>query len=130
MGKYFGTDGIRAVAGQFPLVDEFVTKLGYVALRELQRSSQAKHLKPQVIIAQDSRISGPQILEALQKGIRASGANVISIGISPTPSVAYLVKQTGSLCGIVISASHNPAEFNGIKFFNSDGFKLSDELPK
>ena len=83
MGKYFGTDGIRAVAGQFPLVDDFVTKLGYVALCELQKSAQAKHLKPQVIIAQDSRISGPQILDALQKGIRASGANVISIGISP-----------------------------------------------
>ncbi|MBQ3667296.1 MAG: phosphoglucosamine mutase [Elusimicrobiaceae bacterium] len=128
MGKYFGTDGIRAVAGQFPLVDDFVTKLGYVALRELQKSAQAKHLKPQVIIAQDSRISGPQILDALQKGIRASGANVISIGISPTPSVAYLVKQTGSLCGVVISASHNPAEFNGIKFFTNHGTKLPEDL--
>ena len=81
-----------------------------------------------MIIAQDSRISGPQILEALQKGIRASGANVISIGISPTPSVAYLVKQTGSLCGIVISASHNPAEFNGIKFFTNNGTKLPEKL--
>ncbi len=128
MGKYFGTDGIRAVAGQFPLVDEFITKLGYVALRELQQTEQSAHLKPQVIIAQDSRISGPKILTALEKGIRASGANVISIGISPTPSVAYLVKQTGSLCGIVISASHNPAEFNGIKFFTNHGTKLPEEL--
>lgn len=128
MGKYFGTDGIRAVAGQFPLVDEFITKLGYVALRELQQTEQSAHLKPQVIIAQDSRISGPKILTALEKGIRASGVNVISIGISPTPSVAYLVKQTGSLCGIVISASHNPAEFNGIKFFTNHGTKLPEEL--
>lgn len=128
MGKYFGTDGIRAVAGQFPLVDDFITKLGYVALRELQQAEHASHLKPQVIIAQDSRISGPQILAALEKGIRASGANVISIGVSPTPSVAYLVKQTGSLCGIVISASHNPAEFNGIKFFTNHGTKLPEEL--
>ncbi len=128
MGKYFGTDGIRAVAGQFPLVDDFIIKLGYVALRELQQTQPTSHLKPQVIIAQDSRISGPQILTALEKGIRASGANVISIGVSPTPSVAYLVKKTGSLCGIVISASHNPAEFNGIKFFTNHGTKLPEEL--
>lgn len=128
MGKYFGTDGIRAVAGQFPLVDDFIYKLGYVALRELQAYSHDKNLKAQVIIAQDSRISGPSILQALEKGIRASGINVISVGVSPTPSVAYLVKQTGSLCGIVISASHNPAEFNGIKFFTNHGTKLPEEL--
>lgn len=128
MGKYFGTDGIRAVAGKFPLVDDFITKLGYVALRELQAQPSSVHLKPQVIIAQDSRASGPQILKALARGIQASGVNVISIGISPTPSVAYLVKQTGSLCGIVISASHNPAEFNGIKFFTNHGSKLPEEL--
>lgn len=128
MGKYFGTDGVRAVAGQFPLVDSFIEKLGYVALQKLQAYAQKEHLKPQVIIAQDSRISGPSILSALQKGIRASGANVISVGISPTPSVAYLVKKTGSLCGVVISASHNPAEFNGIKFFTNHGTKLPEEL--
>lgn len=128
MGKYFGTDGVRAVAGQFPLVDDFIEKLGYVALKQLQAYAQHERLKPQVIIAQDSRASGPAILAALSKGIRASGANVISIGISPTPSVAYLVKQTGSLCGVVISASHNPAEFNGIKFFTNHGTKLPEAL--
>ena len=128
MGKYFGTDGIRAIAGEFPLVNEFITKLGYVALRELQRQTKDTSLNSQVIIAQDSRESGPWILSALEKGIRASGVNVISIGISPTPSVAYLVKQTNSLCGIVISASHNPAEFNGIKFFTNQGTKLPEEL--
>ena len=128
MGKYFGTDGVRAVAGQFPLVGDFIEKLGYVALKQLQEYAQGAHLKPQVIIAQDSRASGPGILQALQKGIRASGADVISIGISPTPSVAYLVKKTGSLCGVVISASHNPAEFNGIKFFTNQGTKLPEEL--
>ena len=85
-------------------------------------------LKPQVIVAQDSRASGPAILAALQKGIRASGANVISVGIAPTPCVAYLVKKTHSLCGVVISASHNPAEFNGIKFFTNAGTKLPEEL--
>lgn len=128
MGKYFGTDGIRAIAGEFPLVDDFITKLGYVALAKLKEYARAENLKPQVIIAQDSRASGPRILDALQRGIRASGVNVISIGISPTPSVAYLVKKTGSLCGIVISASHNPAEFNGIKFFTNHGTKLPEEL--
>ena len=130
MGKYFGTDGIRAVAGQFPLVNDFITKLGYAALQQLQRYVKDETLKKQVIIAQDSRISGPQILNALQQGIRASGVNVISVGISTTPSVAYLVKQTGSLCGIVISASHNPAEFNGIKFFTHQGTKLPEELER
>lgn len=128
MGKYFGTDGIRAVAGEFPLVDDFICKLGYVALVQLQEYAAASHLKPQVIIAQDSRISGPSILNALEKGIRASGADVISVGIAPTPCVAYLVKKTGSLCGIVISASHNPAEFNGIKFFTNHGTKLPEGL--
>lgn len=128
MGKYFGTDGVRAVAGQFPLVDDFIQKLGYAALRELQEYAKNEHLKPQVIIAQDSRASGPAILAALEKGIRASGADVISVGIAPTPCVAYLVKKTGSLCGVVISASHNPAEFNGIKFFTNHGTKLPEEL--
>ncbi len=128
MGKYFGTDGVRAVAGQFPLVDEFIEKLGYAALCRLQERCQDKSLKPQDIDAQDSRASGPAILAALQKGIRASGVNVISVGIAPTPCVAYLVKQTGSLCGVVISASHNPAEFNGIKFFTNQGTKLPEDL--
>ncbi|MDD7578249.1 MAG: phosphoglucosamine mutase [Elusimicrobia bacterium] len=128
MGKYFGTDGVRAVAGEFPLVDDFIQKLGYAALGQLQKYAQGDHLKPQVIIAQDSRASGPAILAALEKGIRASGANVVSVGIAPTPAVAYLVKQTGSLCGVVISASHNPAEFNGIKFFTNAGTKLPEAL--
>ncbi len=130
MGKYFGTDGVRAIAGEFPLVDDFIQKLGYAALGQLQKYAQDAHLKPQVIIAQDSRASGPAILAALEKGIRASGANVISVGIAPTPAVAYLVKKTGSLCGVVISASHNPAEFNGIKFFTNTGTKLPEELEK
>ena len=128
MGKYFGTDGIRAVAGEFPLVSDFIEKLGYASLDVLKTYAQAQHLKPQVIIAQDSRASGPAILEALQKGIRASGIDVLSVGIAPTPCVAYLVKVTGSLCGVVISASHNPAEFNGIKYFTNQGTKIPEDL--
>lgn len=128
MGKYFGTDGVRAVAGQFPLTEEFIKKLGYCALKELAPYAGKEHLKNQVIIARDTRLSGPSILESLAAGIRAAGADVLDMGIAPTPSVADAVKQTGSLCGVVISASHNPPEFNGIKFFSSRGTKLPEEL--
>ncbi len=128
MGKYFGTDGVRAVAGRFPLTDEFIEKLGYCALKELGAYAEEKHLKKQVVIARDTRLSGPEILAHLSAGIRAAGADVLDMGIAPTPSVAYAVKQTGSLCGVVISASHNPAQFNGIKFFSPRGTKLPEEI--
>ena len=128
MGKYFGTDGIRAVAGEFPLTDDFICKLGYCALKELGQYAEREHLKKQVIIARDTRISGPSILKQLVAGIRAAGADVLDMGISTTPSVAAAVKQTGSVCGVVISASHNPPEFNGIKFFTATGTKLPEDL--
>ncbi len=128
MGKYFGTDGVRAVAGQFPLTDDFICKLGYCALMELGQYAEKKNLKRQVIIARDTRLSGPSILGRLSDGIRAAGADVLDMGISTTPSVAAAVQHTGSVCGIVISASHNPPEFNGIKFFTSTGTKIPEEL--
>lgn len=128
MGKYFGTDGVRAVAGQFPLTSDFISKLGFCSLCEMKAYAQKENLKLQVVIARDTRLSGPSILEDLAKGIRAAGADVLDMGISTTPSVAYAVKQTGSVCGVVISASHNPPEFNGIKFFSSKGSKLPEEL--
>ena len=128
MGKYFGTDGVRAVAGQFPLTDDFICKLGYCALKELGQYAEKENLKKQVIIARDTRLSGPSILKQLSAGIRAAGADVLDMGISTTPSVALAVKQTSSVCGVVISASHNPAEFNGIKFFTAAGTKLPEDL--
>lgn len=128
MGKYFGTDGIRAIAGQFPLTEDFVEKLGFCALNEITKACKNKNLKREVIVAMDSRESGPVILQSLQKGIRAAGVAVVSIGVAPTPAVARIVKETGALCGVVISASHNPAEFNGIKFFTNHGSKLPEEL--
>ena len=128
MGKYFGTDGIRAVAGEFPLTDDFICKLGYCALVELDQYAEQEHLKKQVVIARDTRLSGPSILKSLCKGIRAAGADVLDMGISTTPSVADAVKQTGSVCGVVISASHNPPKFNGIKFFSATGTKLPEDL--
>ncbi len=126
MTKYFGTDGIRAVAGQFPLVEDFIVKLGYCALKELQK--RGSNAKTPVIIAEDSRISGPQIAQYLTRGIRAAGFSVLHIGVAPTPAVSYLTKKYGAVCGIVISASHNPAEFNGIKFFSTEGSKLNEDI--
>lgn len=127
MGKYFGTDGVRAVAGQFPLTDDFIQKLGYCALKELVAFADEKRLKKQVVVARDTRLSGPAILESLARGIRAAGADVLDMGVAPTPAVAAAVKRSHSLCGVVISASHNPPEFNGIKFFSAHGTKLPEE---
>jgi len=127
MPKYFGTDGVRSIWGQFPLTEDFVTKLGYCALKELSKR-EANNTNKNIFIAQDSRASGKAILECLTKGIRAAGYNVLSLGISTTPSVSILTQKYKNICGIVISASHNPAEFNGIKFFSAQGTKLREDI--
>lgn len=127
MPKYFGTDGVRAVAGQFPLVEDFIVKLGFCALKEIEKTL-PKDVKKQVIMAEDSRQSGPQISDYLTRGILAAGFDVLHLGVAPTPAVSYLTQKCGCACGVVISASHNPAEFNGIKFFSDKGTKLSEEL--
>ena len=127
MPKYFGTDGIRSVWGKFPLTEDFVTKLGYCALKELSKQV-PDNTNKNIFIAQDSRASGKAILECLTKGIRAAGYNVLSLGISTTPSVSLLTQKYKNICGIVISASHNPAEFNGIKFFSARGTKLQEDI--
>ncbi len=128
MPKYFGTDGIRAVAGQFPLVQDFIIKLGYHALKNIEKYGQASGHNKTVIVAEDSRRSGKQIAEYLAQGIRAAGYEVIHIGIAPTPVVSYLTKTKNAVAGVAISASHNPAEFNGIKFFAYTGSKLGEEI--
>ncbi len=128
MPKYFGTDGVRAVAGQFPLVEDFIVKLAYCALSEAQKQGHTNGRAKTVIMAEDSRASGPQIAQALQRGIRAAGYNVLHIGIAPTPAVSYLTQKYNAAAGVVISASHNPAEFNGIKFFSPAGTKLGEEI--
>ncbi len=127
MPKYFGTDGVRSIWGQFPLTEDFVTKLGYCALKELSKHA-PDNTNKNIFIAQDSRASGKAILECLTKGIRAAGYNVLSLGISTTPSVSILTQKYKNICGIVISASHNPAEFNGIKFFSAQGTKLNEDI--
>lgn len=122
MGKYFGTDGVRGVANQ-GLTAELAYRIGrcggYVLTRQVE--------KPTVLIGMDTRISGPMLEAALTAGLLSIGANVVRLGIVSTPCVAYLTRVMKADAGVMISASHNPVEDNGIKFFGSDGFKLSDE---
>ncbi|MGQ0644837.1 MAG: phosphoglucosamine mutase [Elusimicrobiota bacterium] len=123
--KLFGTDGVRGVAGRWPLTDEFVRRLGWAAGRVLGRKSPGS--RP-VLVVRDTRGSGPSLQRALSAGLRAAGRAVSDGGVLPTPAVAVLAPRRRCAAGAVISASHNPAEFNGIKFFSPDGTKLPDEL--
>lgn len=125
MGKYFGTDGVRGVANR-DLTPELAYKIGrcggYVLAGKAGRTE-----KPKVVIGMDTRISGPMLEAALTAGLLSIGADVIRLGIVSTPAVAYLTRVLGADAGVMISASHNPVEDNGIKFFGADGFKLFDE---
>src|SRR5690554_1101430 len=122
MGKYFGTDGARGVANK-ELTPELAFKIGrcggYILAGKVD--------KPKVVIGLDTRISGPMLESALIAGLLSIGAHVIRLGVVTTPSVAYLTRVLDADAGVMISASHNPVEDNGIKFFGSDGFKLSDQ---
>ncbi|RJE84713.1 phosphoglucosamine mutase [Paenibacillus sp. 1011MAR3C5] len=125
MGKYFGTDGVRGVANS-KLTPELVFRLGRSGGYVLTRSKQGK--RPKIVIGRDTRISGEMLEAALIAGLLSIGVDVVRLGIIPTPGVAYLTKTRGADAGVMISASHNPVEDNGIKFFGGDGFKLSDEM--
>jgi len=122
MGKYFGTDGVRGVANQ-ELTAEMAYSIGrcggYVLAGNVE--------KPKVVIGMDTRISGPLLESALVAGMLSIGADVIRVGIVSTPAVAYITRLLKADAGVMISASHNPVEDNGIKFFGGDGFKLTDE---
>lgn len=122
MGKYFGTDGVRGVANE-GLTPELAFKLGRVGGYVLTHGTE----KPKVVIGRDTRISGHMLEGALVAGLLSIGAEVMRLGVISTPGVAYLTKTLSAHAGIMISASHNPVEDNGIKFFGPDGFKLSDE---
>ncbi len=124
MGVFFGTDGVRGVANT-ELSCETAFKLGKAGAYVLAKEN--KH-KAKILVGRDTRISGSMLEAALTAGICSVGAEVISLGVIPTPGVAYLVRKYGADAGVVISASHNPVEDNGIKFFNGYGFKLSDEI--
>lgn len=124
MGKYFGTDGVRGVANS-ELTALLAYKLGRAGAYVLTKEN--KHTA-KIIVGMDTRISGDMLEAALVAGICSVGAHAVSLGIVPTPAVAYLVRKYNADAGVVISASHNPVADNGIKFFDSQGFKLKDEL--
>jgi len=128
--KYFGTDGIRGTVGTAPITPDFVLKLGFAAGRVLSAKTasagQASH--PTVLIGKDTRISGYMLESALESGFSAAGVNVLLVGPMPTPAVAYLTRALRLSAGIVISASHNLFNDNGIKFFDGRGEKLSDAI--
>lgn len=121
MGRLFGTDGVRGIANK-ELTPELAFNLGKAGTFVLSRESK----RPTIIIGKDTRVSGDMLENALTAGILAVGGNVIKVGVIPTPAVAYLTRYYEADAGIVISASHNTFEYNGIKFFNSEGFKLDD----
>jgi phosphoglucosamine mutase len=124
--KYFGTDGIRGRVGETPITPEFVMRLGHAAGRVLAQRAPGGQ-RPAVLIGKDTRISGYLLEASLEAGLSAAGVDVLLSGPLPTPGVAYLTRALRLSAGIVISASHNPYDDNGIKFFSGDGNKLPDE---
>jgi len=126
--KYFGTDGIRGRVGDFPITPQFVMNLGYAAGKVLASAEHTVGERPAVLIGKDTRISGYMLESALQAGLIAAGVDVYLAGPIPTPAVAYLTRTLRLQAGVVISASHNPYEDNGIKFFSAMGTKLPDEI--
>ncbi|HOW27096.1 MAG TPA: phosphoglucosamine mutase [Elusimicrobiota bacterium] len=128
MKTLFGTDGIRGIVGHWPLTPAFVQRIGAVAGRVLIQHH--GHRKKCVLMVRDTRASGPLLERALSKGLNGSGLCVWDGGILPTPALSRLVPHRRFVAGVVLSASHNPAEFNGIKFFGSQGTKLPDTLER
>lgn len=120
MGKLFGTDGVRGIVGE-DLTHELAMKIGEAAAYVLGGKKDLV-----VLIGRDTRISGQMLASALSAGFMSQGAKVIDLGVVPTPAVSYLVKKYNASMGAMISASHNPSEYNGIKLFDKDGFKLPD----
>jgi phosphoglucosamine mutase len=126
--KYFGTDGIRGSVGAAPITPDFVMRLGHAAGKVLARSENAATGRPTVLIGKDTRISGYMLEAALEAGFTAAGVDVLLAGPIPTPAVAYLTRALRLSAGVVLSASHNPYQDNGIKFFSAQGNKLPDAV--
>ena len=122
--KLFGTDGVRGRANTYPMTAEMALRLGAAAGRYFRREGSAGH---RVVIGKDTRLSGYMLENALTAGLTSTGMNVLLLGPVPTPAVGFLTRSMRADLGVMISASHNPHEDNGIKFFGPDGFKLSDE---
>ena len=127
--RYFGTDGVRGEVGRSPITPEFVLRLGFAAGEVLARySTLPKGEHPAVLIGKDTRVSGYMLEASLEAGFSAAGVDVMLTGPLPTPAIAYLTRALRAQAGVVISASHNPYQDNGIKFFSGDGSKLPDEV--
>jgi phosphoglucosamine mutase len=122
MNKLFGTDGIRGIANQYPMTTEVASNVG----RAIAYLSKKEGHTPRILIGRDTRLSGDMFESAIISGICSMGVNAISVGVIPTPGIAFLTHDMRADAGIVISASHNPSQDNGIKIFNNEGFKLSD----
>ena len=122
--KLFGTDGVRGTANTYPMTAEMALRLGAAAGRFFRRDGGSAH---RVVIGKDTRLSGYMLENALTAGLTSTGMNVLLLGPVPTPAIGYLTRSMRADLGVMISASHNPAQDNGIKFFGPDGFKLSDE---
>lgn len=125
MGRLFGTDGIRGVANKWPLTADFVLQIGKAAAQTMRHNGDAR---PRVVIGRDTRLSGYMLENALAAGLTSQGVDVMLVGVIPTPGVAYLTRVHQAQLGIVISASHNSFEHNGIKLFGAAGFKIPDEM--
>ena len=121
--KYFGTDGIRGRVGVYPITPDFMLKLGWAAGMAFRSKGACR-----ILVGKDTRISGYMFESALEAGLSAAGADVMLLGPMPTPAIAYLTRTFHAEAGIVISASHNPHDDNGIKFFSGDGTKLPDDV--
>lgn len=130
--KYFGTDGVRGRVGEAPITPDFVMRLGYAAGKVFAEADRRLRdgQKPTVLIGKDTRISGYMLESALEAGFAASGVDTVLIGPMPTPGIAYLTRALRLQAGVVISASHNPFEDNGIKFFGAGGSKLGDKIER
>src|SRR5919108_2117792 len=124
MGRLFGTDGVRGIAGS-ELSSDLAGRLGRAAVDVL--TEEARH-RPVLVVGRDPRASGVWLEEALVEGVLAAGGDVLLAGVQPTPAVAFLTIEAGADAGVMISASHNPPEYNGIKIFGPNGMKLPDTI--
>src|SRR3954471_6967264 len=122
--KLFGTDGIRGVANQFPMTVEVAMRLGRAVAERFRHPNRPGR----IVIGKDTRLSGYMLESALEAGIVSAGADVMLVGPMPTPGIAFITASMRAEAGVVISASHNPFQDNGIKIFAADGFKLPDEI--
>ena len=130
MEKLFGTDGVRGIPGQPPLTPALIHNIAFITAKLLLkgRTRRQNGTAPTVLMGRDTRDSGPAIGRSLSAGFRAAGCRTIDLKVVPTPALSYLTPRVGAICGVVISASHNPPQFNGIKFFTSDGYKMEPSL--